>query len=94
MTIRSMLATLALSGATLALAACQSGDKATTMPDSGASMGVLNDTCPVMGGGVDPEAETASFHGYTIGFCCDGCKGKWDEMSDAAKQAFVAKYTE
>jgi hypothetical protein len=88
---RSMLATTVACLALL-LSGCQSGDKAAARDT--ASMGALNDTCPVMGGAVDPEAETAAYHGYEIGFCCNGCKAKWDQMSESAKQAFVAKYTE
>ncbi|MHC5001804.1 MAG: hypothetical protein ACYTJ0_01655 [Planctomycetota bacterium] len=92
--VRSILVIGLVSSAAL-IGGCASGDKTEEPPTTAsASMGILNDKCPVMGGDVDPGAETAAYHGYEIGFCCNGCKGKWDDMNDAAKQAFVAKYTE
>ena len=52
---------------------------------------VINDRCPMMGGRVNPEkvtpALTRTHRGKTVGFCCAGCPGKWDKLSDAQKDA-------
>ncbi|MHC4909620.1 MAG: hypothetical protein ACYTF9_07890 [Planctomycetota bacterium] len=74
--------------AALLLCACESTEEATTQS---ASLGILNDTCPVMGEAVDPNCDTVSYDGATIGFCCKGCIGKWNDMSDTDKAAFVSK---
>jgi hypothetical protein len=87
--------------ATLALvSACESTQEssstmpstkpATTMPTT-AEMGVLNDSCPISGRPVDPDAPHASFAGHQIGFCCGGCVGRWDAMSESDRHAFVSR---
>ena len=43
-----------------------------------------------MGGTVDADGELASFNGKTIGFCCPGCKPKWEAWDTAKKAAFVS----
>ncbi len=44
-----------------------------------ASTKTWNSVCPIMGGEVDPEVQTASYQGKTIGFCCDGCIEKFNK---------------
>ncbi|MHC4991451.1 MAG: hypothetical protein ACYTGC_10760 [Planctomycetota bacterium] len=91
--LRSTLTIIVLTCCALVLAACEStqeSEEPASQPE--ASLGVLNDTCPVMGGAVD-ENTTVAYEGYEIGLCCAGCVGKWDEMSDSEKQAFVSQYT-
>ncbi|NQT46177.1 MAG: YHS domain-containing protein [Candidatus Omnitrophica bacterium] len=40
--------------------------------------GVINGTCPVMGGKVDKDTPYTAVHeGKTVGFCCPGCIGKF-----------------
>ena len=74
----------------LTIAGCKSdGDEATSQP---MSMGAINDKCPIMGGDVDPNAQTVTYNGATIGFCCDGCPAKFNAWSDQQKMDFVAKY--
>lgn len=51
----------------------------------------VNKTCPIMGGEVDPTGELASYGEFTIGFCCDGCKPKWEALDDDKKAAFLAE---
>ena len=69
---------------------CKSGDKngdaATTQP----SMGMINDTCPMMEGHGVNEDVTVSYKGSTIGFCCEGCVGAWNDLSDEEKASKVA----
>ena len=40
---------------------------------------------------VNPTVEPAVWKGQKIGFCCYGCKPKWNAMSDAEKDAAVAR---
>ena len=53
--------------------------------------GPVNAKCPVMGGKVDVDGELATFNGKSIGFCCPGCKPKWEAWSAAEKADFIAK---
>jgi hypothetical protein len=39
---------------------------------------------------VDPATASRDFNGQKIGFCCPGCIGKWDKMSDTQKSAALA----
>lgn len=48
-----------------------------------------NATCPMMGGNVDPEGGTVEWEGQTIGFCCDGCSGKFEALSAEEKVAHL-----
>lgn len=72
--------------AAASLTACQSSEKSTAQA---ASMGVINDRCPVMN---EPVADgvTTDYEGVTIGFCCPGCIDGWKAMSDDDKDAFIA----
>ena len=74
-----------------ALTGCKTDDGATSQPSS-VSMGIVNDTCPVMGGRVNPDTETVQYDGDTVGFCCAGCIRGWESMSDDEKKASLAKY--
>ena len=58
---------------------------------SEAEAGVVNVTCPIM---VDspissdvPASLIREFQGQKVGFCCGGCPGKWDALSDSQKTA-------
>ena len=93
--IRTLLRTLpAVLIVGVALVGCESdgSDDATTQ--AAVSMGAVNDTCPIMGSAVDPEAASAAFEGATVGFCCDGCVNKWNTWSYAQKRDYVAKFQE
>jgi hypothetical protein len=56
---------------------------------------VVNTKCPITGGALssDGVAEnlTRDYKGQKIGFCCDGCPAEWDKLTDAAKDAELAK---
>lgn len=77
---------VALSIAALALAGCASNDhaKATAAP------GMVNSKCPISGEACDTKVG-ADYHGKQVGFCCAKCKGKFGAMSDADKDACLAK---
>lgn len=79
-------AIVALCAAALALGACQSTQKTS---DASAAR-VMNTTCPYSGESVDP-AITSNYNGKTIGFCCNGCKAKFDGASAEKKKAMLAK---
>jgi hypothetical protein len=74
------------------LVACESSQEASSQPESQpASMGMLNDSCPMSGEPASPDS-TVTYMGHTVGLCCDGCKGGWSKMSDKQKADFIAKY--
>jgi hypothetical protein len=56
---------------------------------------VVNTKCPITGGALSPDgvAEnlTRDYKGQKIGFCCDGCPAEWDKLTDANKDAELAK---
>lgn len=40
---------------------------------------------------VNPAVETVAWKGQQVGFCCNGCKPKWNSWTDEQKDAAVAK---
>jgi hypothetical protein len=82
MTCLGILAAVGL----MALGGCATTEKGDV------AMGAINDQCPMSGRPVDPEAPTVEHAGSTIGFCCGGCVGPWEQMTKAEKDGFVAKY--
>jgi outer membrane murein-binding lipoprotein Lpp len=75
--------------ASLAAFGCQTTAKETAKP---ASMGAMNSKCPFSG--KDVNAATAEdYKGQKVAFCCNGCKGKFDAMSDKEKAAKIAGMT-
>lgn len=54
----------------------------------------VNSMCAVMiDHPVDPSVEPAVWKGKRVGFCCDGCRPRWDGMTAAQKDAALAKAT-
>ena len=57
--------------------------------DKGETCEVVNDRCPMDGKRLDrtacPTKRTCMFHGRRVGFCCAGCRGKWDKLDDDAR---------
>lgn len=67
-------------------------------PEEHAAMaGFANATCPMMPNKIDPDKVTPEltrqFQGKKVAFCCGGCPGKWDELSDEEKAAKLAQVT-
>ena len=95
--IRSLLRLLpavALLCTSIALIGCES-DGATSQPTTmttmaNASMGAINDACPISGEALGDDATLLDFEGAKVGICCGGCKGKWETWSYARKRNFVA----
>ena len=56
-----------------------------------------NVSCPIMGLPIDPDKVTKSlirdYKDQKIAFCCDGCPGQWDKLTDTEKDAKLAKVT-
>ena len=50
-----------------------------------------NVKCPMMGTKIDPTNVPASlireFKGKKVAFCCAGCPGAWDKLSDEEKES-------
>ena len=77
---------------TIALGGCDSNKKTASADTKAApAMGAMNDKCPYSGEAVNKSAKTASYEGHTVGFCCDGCAGKWAKASDADKAKMWSK---
>jgi hypothetical protein len=49
-----------------------------------------NRNCPIMGHAVSAAGDTTTWNDKTIGFCCDGCKPKFEALSDDEKAAKLA----
>ena len=80
-----MKVTALIVAAALALGACSSASKTDT-----ASMGMVNTTCPYSGQPASAD-HTAEYNGQEVGFCCNGCAGKFSKLDDAGKSAMVSK---
>ncbi len=54
-----------------------------------------NNRCPIMGSPINPEKVTKNlvrdYMGQKVAFCCAGCPSTWDKLSNAQKQAKLAK---
>ncbi len=90
LTTRLMIVSIVL--AATGLAACNSSSKGTGSKDT-ASMGVVNARCPMKPdcGKAPSAASSVSFKGEKVGFCCPGCIGEWNELSDQQKGERLAK---
>jgi len=84
----TVVAAIALSAG---LSACSTDEQAGAHdgPGSMTQVSTVNTKCPMMGGDVDP-AYTTDFNGKTVGFCCKGCAGKFNKLSDTAKAELLA----
>ena len=78
-----------VAGSFLALGACNSDKKAGAASDGSMAVKADNTMCPVGGGPVAAAVTPSTYKGKHVGFCCAGCKGKFDKMSDAEKDAKV-----
>ncbi len=83
--IRIMAAAMVV-GAMAMVVGCESSKKTETK----ASPSVMNANCPFSGHPVANGA-TADYNGKTVGFCCADCAKKWSGMTDAQRDAALAK---
>lgn len=71
----------------LGLGAC-SNDKAGG--DAAMAVKADNTICPVGGGPVNSSVAPVAVAGKNVGFCCDGCKGKFAKMTDAERSKLAS----
>ena len=54
-----------------------------------------NDRCPIMGSPIMPDKIAndliRDYKGRKIAFCCAGCPAQWDKLTDAGRDAKLAK---
>ncbi len=75
----------------LAMGACSSDTKtADTGSDKAMAAKADNTGCPFSGGPVNASLGTVAVGGKNIGFCCAGCKGKFEAFDDAKRAEMVA----
>lgn len=94
---------LGMAVSTFALTGCKSTDACQDCDDpaaccgdencdgscEAATVGASNTTCPFSGEPVDANIKTVSFQGKEIGFCCNGCAGKFAKMTDAERASLL-----
>lgn len=80
------LAAATLAAVAFSVAGCQSTKKAETK----ASPSVMNTTCPVSHEPIAAD-QTVDYKGGKVGFCCKNCQTKWAGMTDAQRDAALAK---
>lgn len=61
-----------------------------TTAEASPAVATDNKNCPIMGHAVTKEGGTTTWNGKTIGFCCEGCLPKFEELSDEDKAAKLA----
>ena len=85
------VAGLAMATVALSLGGCKNDDNRDTHRStmSGTKIRTVNTICPVEGGdfeqGSRTAAESRTWKGKTVGFCCEDCGVKFDAMSAAEK---------
>lgn len=54
-----------------------------------------NITCPIMPSPINPDKVTKNlirdYKGQKVAFCCGGCPGRWDKLTNAEKDAKLAE---
>jgi hypothetical protein len=72
---------------------CAAMGMASTQPAATAKC--VNARCPILGEAINPDktpdALTRMYKGQRVGFCCGGCPETWDKLTDADKDAKLAK---
>ena len=58
-----------------------------------ATDGMVNEVCPMSSRKLSSTSPTSPWDGVTLGFCCNGCKSRFDKMDVAQKNAEIAKVT-
>lgn len=69
---------------------CKMHDDDHMMNGDAENVAYVNKTCPIGNENIDTYAKGVSYKGHKVGFCCDGCEGGWNEMSEDEKDAFIA----
>ncbi|MGE3109439.1 MAG: hypothetical protein AB7G11_15520 [Phycisphaerales bacterium] len=76
----------------MALVAGCASDKKEASASSDKSMGAMadNTVCPYSKNPVNPSAGVVSAGGKNIGFCCTGCKAKFEALDAKAREQMAA----
>lgn len=96
MSSRTVSAVLVVAGVLSGAAGCASTQKAEDesqckMVKPG-EITTVNSMCVVVNDDpVNPAVEPAVWKGQKVGFCCNGCKPRWNAMSDSEKDAALAR---
>jgi hypothetical protein len=78
-------------GFALCLGACNSNQTAGTEQPAAMAVKADNTVCPYSKAPVADGVTTVSHKGSTIGFCCEGCAGRFAKLSDAERDALLAQ---
>lgn len=88
-----MRTTISLAAACLAcicVMGCQNSKTTTASKEPAGAVLASGEVCPFSHHTANPKF-TSTYNGKTVGFCCGGCKAKFDAMSDADKAKLCAK---
>ena len=53
--------------------------------------GRITEFCPMSSRTLTSTSPTSTWDGVTVGFCCNGCKSRFDDMTAAEKDAMIAR---
>lgn len=88
----------ALAGLSLLAGGCGKEAAPSTGPAATATVAAspfVNSTCPIMGNPINsasvPQSLTREYKGQKVAFCCAMCPPAWDKLTDAEKDAKLAK---
>lgn len=65
--------------------------ESTSAGESTSATKPVNANCPIMGHPVADDGGSSSWNGKVIGYCCEGCKPKFEALSDEEKTAKLAE---
>ena len=54
-----------------------------------ASTHASHDMCPILEKPIDASVKKRLFAGEEYGFCCNGCLGRWDKMTNAERSEAI-----
>ena len=89
MRTRSLMCLSAAALVAAVFCGCSNNKTAKVEAPAGA-MTMANTKCPYSGEAVNSKV-TSDYHGKQVGFCCAGCKARWDKATDAQRDAMLTK---
>ena len=87
--MRTMITLAAACLACACITGCHDSNKHAQATQPSAQVMASNEMCPISGKPVNPNV-SSNYNGKVVHFCCGGCKGKFDAMSDADKAKMCA----
>lgn len=58
---------------------------------AGASMGFVNARCPMRPDCTNPLSTSTDYKSQNVGFCCAGCVGQWNKLTDEQRDERLAR---